>query len=106
MPTIEHAMRDAPTRANPVLSLIFSIVPVAAVLIFMATVAYIQSKSTTPAATFGAIELGFLVCCLSLLAMTTSFWLGLTLFSFYSTIKYLCVLAPVTAFFATKLASQ
>ena len=106
LPDITHVMREPPRRANPALSLIFSALPTMAAVIFIGFALRLatMSKSKKGFMPTGMIELGFMVCMIAAVALTTGFWLGLAPFAFYDTIKYVCVLTPVTAIFAMKLA--
>ena len=107
LPEIQHRMREPPRRANAIVSFVFACVPMVAVLAFIGAALYIKTKyGSTSASGISGVGLAFIGCCVAVLALTTSFWLGFAITPFYGTVKYLCVLGPITAFVGVKLAGS
>jgi len=92
LPEIEHLMRPPAKQAGDFAAQIFTVF----VLIPLGGVCFYWYQASEQRLMFKSISSGVLVLgWFSLLSLYTGYWLGIEGFSFYSTIKYLCVLAPI-----------
>lgn len=93
LPEITHKMRPPAERATTFMSSLFtflSVLPLVAFLGFMYSLGSNVSR-------LNSVSSILFVCCISAaILLYTGYWLGLPGFSFYQTIKYICLLAPLT----------
>jgi len=93
LPEISHIMRPPSKSAGDFAAITFTVavlVPLLGVIIYWLSTVKPDLKSKS------IFSSGLVLSWLSLLTLYTGYWLALDGFSFYSTIKYLCILAPIT----------
>jgi len=95
LPEITHVMRPPAKRASDLVALLFTALvnlPLLVLLVFLTVRLKPDLRRLSSPA-----SVAFAGCILATLVLYVGYWLGLKGVSFYQTIYYLCVLAPVTA---------
>jgi hypothetical protein len=95
LPEIEHQMRPPAKRASNIIAGSFTLLTVIALLGFIGFILSLKpnfSKLTSLSSILFILLLG------CILALYYGYWLAVDGVSFYDTIKYLCILLPITIF--------
>lgn len=95
LPEIEHQMRPPAKRASNFMAATFTLLTWVPLVVFLGVAMSLQLnlqrlKSIS--------SFSFVVCLAACVGLFVSYWLSLSGFSFYETIKYLCLLFPITGF--------
>ena len=93
LPEISHLMRPPAKRASSFIATVFT-----ATILFclVAFVGYVLSLSPNLKRLHSLSSVLFVVCMVTVILLIAGYWVGLEGVSFYSTIKYLCFLVPIT----------
>jgi hypothetical protein len=93
LPEITHVMRPPAKRASNFMATLFTGLTVAPLVVFIVFLLHMRPDL----ARLGSLaNLAALGCLALMLLLYVSYWLSLKGVSFYETIKYLCILTPVT----------
>jgi hypothetical protein len=93
LPEIEHVMRPPAKRASNFMATVFTALTAAPLVVF---VVYVLSLRPDLSRLASLPSIAALVCLALLLGLYVSYWLALPGVNFYETIRYLCILTPIT----------
>lgn len=93
LPEITHVMRPPAKRASNFMATVFTALTTAPLLIF---VGFVLSLRPNLARLGSLPSLAALVCLALMLGLYVSYWLALPGVTFYETIRFLCILTPIT----------
>jgi hypothetical protein len=90
---IVHQMRPPAKRASAFMATVFT----AAVVVYLVGfVSHVLSLSPNLHRMRSLSSYLFVICMVTLMLLIVGYWLALDAFDFYDTIKYLCILVPIT----------
>jgi oligosaccharyltransferase complex subunit delta (ribophorin II) len=93
LPEIEHVLRPPADRPSPFLAMMFTAMIAVNLVVFLA---FIVTRGPNVKLLRTLPSFGFLACIGAMLVLYMGYWLALPGFTFYDTIKYICILAPIT----------
>ena len=93
LPEIVHQMRPPAKRASMFMATVFTAAVIAPLVVF---VGYVLSLSPNLHRLKSLSSYLFIGCMAALILLIIGYWLALPAFDFYETIRYLCLLVPIT----------
>jgi hypothetical protein len=93
LPEISHKMRPPAPRASAFMSTLFTGLALFPLVLFVVFIFYLKPNLDRLKSLSSILFVG---CIAGAILLYSGYWLGLSNFSFYQTIKYICFLAPAT----------
>ena len=93
LPEITHQMRPPAKRASPVMSGTFTILTILPLLVLIVTLLQLKLNLSRLQS---ILSIGFVVSLFAVFLFYAAYWFAVEGVSFYDTIRYICLLLPIT----------
>eukprot|EP01041_Mallomonas_annulata_P004133 gene4133-8211_t len=93
LPEIVHRMRGPPKQASSFMSSVFTLAVISPLIIFLGFILSLKPNLNRLQSIWSVL---FIICIIAALGLFAAYWLAVKGASFYDTIKYICLLVPVT----------